>query len=143
MPTKHYLLERYDMHSDIDTMHHLAISDADGRTVVVEYINNEMFVADAHIVTNFFLTPGDRYGFGSEYSKERYNTLQGIYDTNNGVLDETGVKNALEAVSSGKGFEPEWKSQWSVVYNQASGDVTYYRLEDFNNKYSFNIINGN
>ena len=35
------LLEQYDMNSAIGMSHHLAISDAKGRSVVVEYVNND------------------------------------------------------------------------------------------------------
>ena len=37
------LLEQYDMNSDIGTAHHYAIADASGRSVVVEYVDGEMF----------------------------------------------------------------------------------------------------
>ena len=46
------LLKQYDMHSDIGRSHHLSISDSSGRSVVVEYINDEMIVTDTPVVTN-------------------------------------------------------------------------------------------
>ena len=54
------LLEQYDMNSDIGRGHHLAISDATGRNVVVEYIDNVMYVTDTEVVTNHYLTEGEK-----------------------------------------------------------------------------------
>ncbi|MCL2050693.1 MAG: linear amide C-N hydrolase [Lachnospiraceae bacterium] len=133
------LLEQYNMHSDMGIMHHLAISDATGRSIVVEYIDNIMFVTDAPVVTNFFLTPGEWFGFGGELSKQRYDILYGAYTENEGILDEQGIKNILREVRSTNGFEPQWVTQWSAVYSQSAGTVTFYLKEDFEKEYGFQV----
>ena len=120
-------------------MHHLAISDATGRSVVVEYIDNIMFVTEAPVVTNFFLTPGEWFGFGGELSKQRYDILFGAYTENEGILNEHDVKNVLQEVRSTNGFESQWITRWSVVYNQSTGAVTYYLQEDFDKQYDFGV----
>lgn len=42
-----------------------ALADTAGRAVVVEYVNNEMSVVETPIATNFYLTPGEKYGIGT------------------------------------------------------------------------------
>ena len=56
-------------------MVHFAIADTSGRSVAVEYVNNEMSVVETPIVTNFYLTPGEKYGIGTEESHRRYEIL--------------------------------------------------------------------
>ena len=63
------------MHSDIGSSHHLSISDSMGRSVVVEYIGGEMIVTDTPVVTNHYLSEGDKFGIGNEKSHRRYNEL--------------------------------------------------------------------
>lgn len=49
------LLEQYDLHGSMGMMIHFAISDATGRSVVVEYVGNEMVATETPVVTNFYL----------------------------------------------------------------------------------------
>lgn len=51
------LLKQYDLHSSGGMMHHLALADAQRRSAVVEYIDNEMQVTETPVVTNFFHNP--------------------------------------------------------------------------------------
>ena len=46
------LLGQYDMNSSIGSAHHLSIADAGGKSVVVEYVNDEMLVTETKEVTN-------------------------------------------------------------------------------------------
>ena len=48
------LLKQYDMNSSIGAAHHFAIADKSGKSVVVEYVNGEMLVAETNIVTNHY-----------------------------------------------------------------------------------------
>ena len=54
------LLEQYDMHSSAGACYHFQISDARGKSVVVEYVDNEYEVIPAEnnyqMVTNFLLS---------------------------------------------------------------------------------------
>ena len=52
------LLARYDMHASAGMMVHFALADAEGHSVVVEYIDNEMEVTETPVVTNYYLTSG-------------------------------------------------------------------------------------
>jgi len=133
------LLEQYDMHSDLGTMHHLAISDAGGRSVVVEYIDNIMHVTETPVVTNFFLTPGDVYGAGSKTSKQRYDILSQLHEETNGTMGMDQIKEGLRAVRHSMFVKEGKTTQWSIVYNQASLALLFYHRENFQSPYTFQL----
>ena len=47
-------------------MHHLAISDHSGNSVVAEYVDQKLVVTKAPEVTNFLLAQGEKQGIGSK-----------------------------------------------------------------------------
>ena len=51
------------MPSDIGAAHHYAISDATGRSVVVEYVDNRMEVVESAAVTNHYLCEAKPFPF--------------------------------------------------------------------------------
>lgn len=117
------LLEQYDMHSSAGSCYHFQISDAQGNSVVVEYVDNEYEVIPAEknyqMVTNFLLSE-KKYNFGS--GQDRYEVLKSKLDECGGVLkDAQAGMDLLEAASS------DWHvsettgrlnaTQWSIVYN--------------------------
>ncbi|MFR1297633.1 MAG: linear amide C-N hydrolase [Coprobacillus cateniformis] len=69
-------LKQYDMHSSAKSAYHFQIADANGKSVVVEYINNEISLVkddkSYQMATNFLLTPGD-YDFG--HGQDRYEKM--------------------------------------------------------------------
>ena len=56
------LLEQYDLHASMGMMVHFALADATGRSVVVEYVENQMVVTDTPVVTIFHLAHGENMG---------------------------------------------------------------------------------
>lgn len=116
------LLNQYDIHASGGISHHLAISDANGKSVVVEFVNGENVVVEFNYVTNFNLANGD-ISAGGESAKKRFETLQSVYDENAGVVTTDEMKDALEAVAT---LEGEWITQWSVVYDGTEKKVTYW-----------------
>ncbi|MBD5138270.1 MAG: linear amide C-N hydrolase [Ruminococcus sp.] len=131
------LLEQYDMHASMGYMTHLAIADTNGRSVAVEYINNEMVVIETPVVTNFYLADGDKYGIGTEQSHERYDILNRFLSENK-TADMSAVRDALDSVSKDNFNEFE-STEWSVVFNQSTGEVHYFHRENYDKKYVFSI----
>lgn len=131
------LLEQYDMHASMGYMTHLALADAKGRSVAVEYINNEMVVVEAPVVTNFYLVEGGKYGIGTEQSHERYDILEKFLSENK-TADMAAVSKALDSVSKDNFNEFE-STEWSIVFNQGTGEVHYFHRENYENKYVFTI----
>lgn len=130
------LLEQYDMHSSMGMMVHFAMTDRSGKSVVVEYIDNQMSVVETPVVTNFYLTPGDSYGIGTEQSMERYNIL--MEKISGQTLTESGVRDALDRVSKDN-FVDSATTEWSIVFNLNAGKAVYYHREDFGRGYEFHL----
>lgn len=126
------LLKQYDMHSDIGRSHHLSISDSSGRSVVVEYINDEMIVTDTPVVTNHYLSEGEKFGIGDEESRRRYNVLM---EKSNNTLSTQEMADAMESVSYPS------ITQWSVVYDIENLELDFYFQRQFENPIEFSIEN--
>jgi len=134
------LLQQYDMHASMGMMVHFAISDVSGKSVAVEYINNEMVVTETPVLTNFYVSEGKKYGIGSAQSHERYDILTKVLFDNDNITTEQ-MKNALDSVSKDNFNEYE-ATEWSIIFNQTSGEVTYYHRENYQNGYTFDIKGG-
>lgn len=133
------LLRQYDIHPSGGVSHHLAISDASGATVSVEFTEGGeggVTVIPAVAVTNFNLANGDTAA-GGESAQTRYKRLQEIYLEKNGVLTRDELLDALSEVSQTEGT---WTTQWSMAYNQASPHVTWYFDGDFSRGTGFSIL---
>ena len=131
------LLAQYDLHGSMGMMIHFAIADAAGRSVAVEYVNNEMIVIETPVLTNFYLAQGDKQGIGTEESHQRYEALTGLLKETP-AMDETQIRDALDSVSKDNygGFA---STEWSVVMNLSSGEVRYYHREDYDRSYVFQL----
>lgn len=131
------LLRQYDMHASMGFVTHLAIADNDGRSVVVEYINNEMKVIETPVVTNFYLAESEKHGIGTAQSHERYDILMNTLGEKT-VMNMNDVRDALSSVSKGNFGEFE-STEWSIVFDQSSGEVRYYHRENYDKCYTFSI----
>ena len=69
------LLKQYDMNSSIGAAHHFSLADKSGKSVVVEYVNGEMLVAETNIVTNHYLADSPKKGIGDEESHLRFDNV--------------------------------------------------------------------
>lgn len=129
------LLGQYDLHSSMGMMVHFAIADAAGNSVVVEYINNEMVVTHSPVVTNFYLSEGEKYGIGTQQSHTRYDILMAALAEGNAFTMED-MRDTLDSVSKDN-FGSMESTEWSIVFNQSTGEVHYYHREDYVNRYTF------
>ena len=134
------LLRQYDLHASMGYMIHFALADADRRSVVVEYIGNEMSVIESPVLTNFYLTPGEKYGIGTSQSHTRYEILTDLL-AENATLSEDGVRDALSSVSKGNFGEFE-STEWSIVMNLTDRTVRYFHRENYDNGYFFALEGG-
>lgn len=131
------LLGQYDMHASMGMMVHLAIADASGNSVAVEYIGNEMVVIKTPVVTNFYLAEGEKHGIGTEQSHKRYEILMDFLKQNR-FMGESEVRDALDRVSKDNFGEFE-STEWSIVFHLGEGKATYYHREDYTQGYVFTI----
>lgn len=131
------LLEQYDMHSSMGMMVHFALVDRTGRSVVVEYINNEMVVTNTPAVTNFYLAEGEKQGIGTSQSHTRYERLMNQLSEQEEMTMEQ-VRDALDSVSKDNFGEFE-STEWSIIFNLNTGEARYYHREDYGNGYRFHV----
>ncbi|MDE7333355.1 MAG: linear amide C-N hydrolase [Lachnospiraceae bacterium] len=132
------LLEQYDFHASMGYMVHLAIADSTGKSVAVEYINNEMNVIETPILTNFYLTEGEKNGIGTSQSHTRFEILEQTL-AEKPAMDSGQVRDALSSVSKGNFGEFE-STEWSVVFDQSALTAEYYHREDYSKSYAFTLF---
>lgn len=126
------LLEQYDMHSDIGTGHHLAISDATGKSVVVEYVDNVMYVTETPVVTNHYLTEGKKYGVGNEESHARFARVLAMDEEAGSIMDAAMVRDVMQNASY-----PD--TQWSIVFDMENKALDFYWLRQYENPHHFEL----
>lgn len=129
------ILGQYDMHSSMGMMVHFALADRNGRSVVVEYVDNEMLITETPVVTNFYFAEGEKNGVGTAQSHERYDILMQALEEQE-TMDMQGVRDALSSVSKGNFGEFE-STEWSIVFNLDTGVVHYYHRENYRSRYTF------
>ncbi len=127
------LLEEYDMNSSIESAHHLAICDAKGNSVVVEWIDNQMYVTETAAVTNHYLTEGKKYGVGNQESHSRLERLLKMSEVEENPFSLDTMKDAMKEVSY-----PEI-TQWSIVYDQKELSLIFYWQRNFDNGIVYEI----
>ena len=116
------LLEQYDIHSDIGQAHHLAISDGEGRSVVVEWVANKMVVTESPVCTNHYLASGDRQAqMGNSY--ERYDALCSMLDADKMMSVEQATASIRRVANS--------STRWTVVFDIQSLQATYLQRGEF------------
>lgn len=131
------LLGQYDLHGSMGMMIHFAIADSTGRSVAVEYVDNEMIVTEIPVLTNFYLAEGEKQGIGTEQSHERYNILLNqLEETPQMGMED--VRDALDSVSKDNFGEFE-STEWSIVMNLSIGEARYYHRENYNQNYTFQL----
>ena len=94
-------------------------ADARGRSVAVEYVDDEMVVTDTPVVTNFYLAEGRKNGIGTEQSHTRYEILTERLNQNE-TMDMQDVRDALSCVS--KNNFGEFASTCKILLN---GEALY------------------
>lgn len=129
------LLRQHDFHASMGLVIHLALADSSGRSVVVEYVGNEMSVIETPVVTNFYLTPGEKHGIGTSQSHTRYEMLTKLLAENSALTPED-VRDALSSVSKGNFGEFE-STEWSIVFDLAAKTARYYHRENYENSWLF------
>lgn len=129
------LLGQYDLHSSMGMMIHFALADATGRSVTVEYIDNQMVVTDTPVVTNFYLAEGAKHGIGTQQSHTRYDILTRTLAERPAMTMEE-LRDAMDSVSKDNFNEFE-STEWTAVFDLSSGEAHYYHRENYENRFTF------
>ncbi len=131
------LLHSIDMHSDIGSAHHYAISDATGKSVVVEYVDGNMVIVDSPVLANHYLCE-EKFNVGLEDGDNRYDILCKKYNEAGGTMDKEQITEAIESVSKPK-TEEHSGTVWTMVMDLKEPCVTYYSRRHFENPFTFKL----
>lgn len=117
------LLKQYDLSTGMNMVIHYMISDAQGKSVCVEFIDNVIHVTDAKVMTNHYLTPGEYYEQSrSQSSFDRYNKLAAALK-NTPVMAYTDVRRAM--------MDAAYGTVWTVIYDQQTMTAYYHHTNTF------------
>lgn len=133
------LLRGIDMHSDIGAAHHYAISDASGRSVVVEYVDDRMEVVESAAVTNHYLCAA-KLNVGLAEGDRRYDFLCRQLDVTGGVMDKRQLTEAVAAVSQPQRESGFLGTAWTLVMDLTNPAVTYYSRRRFDKPFRFEFV---
>ncbi len=140
------LLKSYDMHASAGGCYHFQIADATGRSVVVEYVEDEIKVVEAKdgfiAATNFYLSdvPFDYEAQGLD----RYEGMKETLTEKDSTLKiEEGMALLLKVALTGTAPDAQGRSystQWSSIYDM-TGKVLYLCADrDSREVYSFSLF---
>ena len=132
------LLRGIDMHSDIGAAHHYAIADASGKSVVVEYVDNEFVVVDSPAVTNHYLCE-QKLNVGLQEGDRRYDFLRQQLAETDGTMDLRQLTTAIASVSQPSSQENWLGTAWTMVMNLTDRSVTYYSRRHFDKPFHFKL----
>ena len=132
------------MHSSANSCYHFQICDASGKSVVVEYVDDEMKVVypdkNYQCATNFLLTnPDAKFNFG----QDRYQIIDEKLNSTNGVLSKEEAMQLLSDCSQDahKNKKGEIsKTQWSCVYDLKNKKVTICVNQNYDTKYTISVL---
>ena len=131
------LLRGIDMHSDIGSAHHYAMADASGKSVVVEYVNNEIVVVDSPAVANHYLCDA-KLNVGLYEWDHRYEHMCRQYDEAGGTMDLKQLTAAIASVSQPE-YNGELGTAWTMVMDLTSPSVTYYSRRHFDRPFHLEL----
>ena len=143
------LFRAYDVRDAFFCCYHYQLADASGKSVIIEYVNNEMrlFYPEENegslpyqYAANYFLSDdGDNSkGFGYERAEAAGETLS----KSGGRLSDTQAMQLLESVHLNYKHEKyPWQviTLWSAVYNTGSRTATIAAGLDYDKVYRFSV----
>lgn len=132
------LLKGIDMYSVIGSAHHFAIADSFGKSVVVEYVNNQLYVAECPVLTNHYTADSPKKDDGinpdRENSRERFEKLLTAGNQADWKMDSTDIAKTLESVSA-KNYSVDTTGDtitaWSIVFEPKKRKASYYFRGDY------------
>ena len=133
------LLKASDMNSDPGSAYHFSMADATGRSVAVEYVENQMVVTESPFVTNHYLCEW-KFQTGLHESDHRHEKLMEQYSAAGGVMNADQLTETIASVTQ----LPEkgaivGGTLWTMVMDLTHPSVTYYSLRHFDKPFHFEL----
>ena len=97
-------------------------------------MDGEMLVTETKVVTNHYLSEGEKQGIGSNQSHIRFDTLSAY----SGPADDLDVRDMLESVAQKNYPQTDGsyeKTMWSIVYCPEGRCADFYFAENYEHSY--------
>lgn len=132
------LLEQYDMHASANSIFHFLVSDASGKSVVIEYVDNKMVVVDTNKVTNFYVAPGTEEKNKKQNGFDRYDIVEKAQKESKNKMNHKDAMTVLSDARSSMAKD-DTDTQWSVIYDQKNKVAKYSFKTDYDHLYDFKV----
>ena len=109
------LLDSYDMNTMLGATFHLFMCDRTGKSVVVEWLGDNMYVTESPAVTNYVIS--DTSYYGEENGDGRYETLMEELGGCNCVAGTSEAMGFLSSVAHDNRASDNIGTEWSCVYD--------------------------
>lgn len=137
------MFKSYDMQDSLFCNYHYQIIDASGKSIVIEYVNNEMRLIEPEnkiqYVMNFFKSPdGDnKKGFG--YTRQKW--VEAAFAESNGIMSEKEAMKLLEKCKLDYKHKRGYQitSLWSAVYNCNHRSMLLSTGMNFDKQFEFTV----
>ncbi len=126
------LLSQYDIHSFLSRSYHLFITDKTGKSVIVEWTDEETFIVEDTACTNDVMSENQFYD--PDWKCKRYDTIKSRLSEKNNILTEEEAMTVTSEVSMDK---TSFSTEWSCVYNLDQFTFDICLDSDYENKHSF------
>lgn len=137
------LFSKYDMHDSLSVAYHYQIADTNGKTVIIEYINNKMVVYPAEhdrlSLVNLYHTPDIHIENGSGYTRRIW--LKEEFDKTGLVMCEDRAMKILDRCHlfylHKKGYVV--RTLWSAVFNCSKRSLKLCVALNYKEQYDFGV----
>lgn len=136
--------ENHDMHDSLFCNYHYHVADASGRSVIIEYVKNEMnliYPEDKNqYAMNFYLTKGVYNA--KDFGFERRDKVLDAFKKNGGIMEEGEAMKLLERCKLYYKHKRGYMitSLWSAVYNCNEKTMLYCGGMNYSVKYKFSPL---
>ena len=133
------LLKASDMNSDPGSAYHFSMADATGRSVAVEYVENQMVGTESPFVTNHYLCE-EKFLVGLHEGDHRHEKLMEQYNAAGGLMNADQLTKVIASVTQ----LPEkgaivGGTLWTMVMDLSHPSVTYYSRRHFDKPFHFEL----
>lgn len=128
------LLENYDIHSFLSCSYHLFITDKSGRSVIVEWTDDETFIVEDTACTNDVMSNNKFYD--PDWQCNRYDTIKKWLAEKNDILTSDEAMAVASDASQGQDGRTMC-TEWSCVYNLDEFTFNICVDRNYETKYSF------